>query len=314
MNPKNSRQPNGRWNYRPDLSKQIAPYFRWPLNIKKILRYYLGSWSLLDVRIYVLGFSILAWFYFSPSLDRCHELSLDWIAQIWLRHFLIILVVAGGLHLYFYTFNKQGITEKYDHRDLAKDSKRFHFNNQTWDNVFWVLTGTVGFLTFYEVLMMWAYANGIADLIVFNGSPFWFVFILLATPTWTGFHFYWQHRLFHIPMFYKLGHDWHHKNINVGPWSGAAVHPIENWVWFSAVLALLLVPSHPIHAIFLMHLQVITAITTHVGYENMIIGNRLKFRLGDFYHQLHHKYFDCNYGTIATPWDQWFNTYHDGTT
>jgi sterol desaturase/sphingolipid hydroxylase (fatty acid hydroxylase superfamily) len=304
---------SGRWNYQPELSSQLAPYYRWPPNILASVRYMLRSWSLFDVRIYVLGLSVIVWFNFSPELERCKVISADWIAQIWVRHFLVVLIVAGGLHLYFYTFRKQGSSQKYDRRDLAHDSKTFHFNNQIWDNMFWVLTGTVGFLTFYEVLMMWAYANEFASTANFAQSPLWFFLIFFLVPGWTGFHFYWQHRMFHIPSFYRLGHHWHHKNVNVGPWSGAAVHPIENFVWFSAVLVLLLVPSHPMHAIFLMQLQLITAITSHCGFENLLIGKSSKFRLGDFFHQLHHRFCDCNYGTIAAPWDQMFDTYHDGS-
>ena len=30
-------------------------------------------------------------------------------------------------------------------------------------------------------------------------------------------------------------------------------------------------------------------------------------------HQLHHRYFDCNYGSYETPWDKVFNSFHDGT-
>ena len=33
-----------------------------------------------------------------------------------------------------------------------------------------------------------------------------------------------------------------------------------------------------------------------------------------FFHQLHHRYFECNYGEPEIPFDQWFGTYHDGTT
>lgn len=311
---KSSQNPlNRSWDYQPDLNTQLPPYYRWPPNVLLTLRHMAKSWSLLDVRIYVLGLSLLVWRFFSPALERCNNFSADWIIEIWLRHFLVILAVAGGLHLYFYTFNKQGNAEKYDPRDLARDSRVFHFNNQVWDNMFWVLTSTVGFLTFYEVLMMWAYANGVATMLVPNESPLWFISLLLLIPGWTSFHFYCQHRIFHIPIFYKMGHHWHHKNISVGPWSGAAVNPIENFIWFSAVLVLLVLPSHPMHAIFLIQLQVITAITTHCGYENLIIGKHTKFRLGDFFHQLHHRFYECNYGTISAPWDRLFNTYHDGT-
>ncbi len=291
----------------------MAPFYRWPPDVVRSLGYIAGSWSLLGVRIYVLAISLACWFYFSPALERCREFSADWIAQIWLRNLVIMLLVAGSLHLYFYRFKKQGDKEKYDPRELERQSKLFHFNNQVWDNMFWVLTSAVAFWTFYEVLMMWAYANGVVTPLSFSDNPLWFVFLLFICPWWTGFHFYWQHRMFHIPVLYRLAHNWHHKNTNVGPWSGAAMHPLEHSVWFSAVFVLLLLPSHPIHALFIMQLQAITAITSHCGYENLLIGKKIKFRLGDFFHQLHHRFYDCNYGTFETPWDRWFHTYHDGT-
>jgi lathosterol oxidase len=305
--------PKTRWNYRPDLSDQMAPFFQWPPQVGKSLRYLVSSWSLLGVRVYVLAVSLLSWFYFAPALERCAEFSADWIAQIWLRNFITMLLVAGSLHLYFYTFNKQRDVEKYDPRDLSRQSKLFHFNNQVWDNMFWTLVSAVGVWSLYESLMMWAYANGVAPMMMFSDNPAWFVLLLLIIPFWSGFHFYWQHRMFHIPALYKLAHNWHHKNTNVGPWSGAAMHPVEHAVWFSAVFVLLLLPSHPLHALFIMQLQAITAVTSHCGYENLLLGKKMKFRLGDFFHQLHHRFYDCNYGTFETPWDQWFDTYHDGT-
>lgn len=302
-----------RWHFQPDLSTQVSPYYAWPPNLTKIGMHVLKSWSFNDVRIYVLGFSVFIWAYLSPELSRCREFAFDWLAQIWARNFLTLLTVAGGLHLYFYTFGKQSTLEKYEAKPPRVHSKVFHFNNQVWDNMFWTLLGTVTILSAYEAVMMWAYANQFNDALTFEQSPIWFCLLIFLIPGWTGLHFYWQHRAFHIPILYKLGHHWHHKNINVGPWSGAAVHPIENLVWFTAVLVLLLIPSHPIHALFLMQLQVITAITTHVGFENLVINGKTKFRLGDFYHQLHHRFYDCNYGTMAGPWDRLFSTYHDGT-
>ena len=35
--------------------------------------------------------------------------------------------------------------------------------------------------------------------------------------------------------------------------------------------------------------------------------------LGDFFHQLHHRYFECNYGSEEIPLDRWFGSFHDGT-
>jgi lathosterol oxidase len=35
--------------------------------------------------------------------------------------------------------------------------------------------------------------------------------------------------------------------------------------------------------------------------------------LGTFHHQMHHRYFECNYGSLELPWDKWFGSFHDGT-
>jgi sterol desaturase/sphingolipid hydroxylase (fatty acid hydroxylase superfamily) len=28
---------------------------------------------------------------------------------------------------------------------------------------------------------------------------------------------------------------------------------------------------------------------------------------------MHHRYFECNYGTLEVPWDKLFGSFHDGT-
>jgi sterol desaturase/sphingolipid hydroxylase (fatty acid hydroxylase superfamily) len=29
---------------------------------------------------------------------------------------------------------------------------------------------------------------------------------------------------------------------------------------------------------------------------------------------MHHRYFECNYGSLEIPWDKFFGSFHDGTT
>lgn len=302
-----------KWIYRPNIDEQMAPFYHWPPRIGPSLRYILNSWGPFGVRIYVLALSVFTWFYFAPALERCREFGIDWIAQIWVRNLALMLIVAGGLHLYLYTFRRQGDTSKYDPRDLAKNSKLFDFNDQTRDNMFWVLVSAVSFWTLYEVLMMWAYANGYAPLMAFGDNPAWFIFLLFVTPWWAGLHFYLQHRLLHVPWLYKHVHSLHHRNSNTGPWSGPAMHPVEHMVWLSDVIVFLFLLSHPIHVIFILQFHGLTAVTSHCGFENLHLGRKMKLRLGDFFHQQHHRYCDCNYGTFETPWDRWFDTYHDGT-
>ena len=52
---------------------------------------------------------------------------------------------------------------------------------------------------------------------------------------------------------------------------------------------------------------------THTGYEALLIKDKRQLELGTFYQQLHHRYFECNYGNQEMPWDRWFGTFHDGS-
>jgi sterol desaturase/sphingolipid hydroxylase (fatty acid hydroxylase superfamily) len=44
-----------------------------------------------------------------------------------------------------------------------------------------------------------------------------------------------------------------------------------------------------------------------------MIKDRKRLNAGDFFHQLHHRYFECNYGTAEMPWDKVFGSFHDGS-
>ena len=52
---------------------------------------------------------------------------------------------------------------------------------------------------------------------------------------------------------------------------------------------------------------------THTGYEDLLVSDKRRLALGTFYHQLHHRYFECNYGNLEVPWDKLFGSFHDGT-
>ena len=43
------------------------------------------------------------------------------------------------------------------------------------------------------------------------------------------------------------------------------------------------------------------------------LTRHIRLQLGDFMHQLHHRFIDCNYGTHEDPWDRIFGSFHDGT-
>ncbi|WP_287378379.1 sterol desaturase family protein [Mesorhizobium sp.] len=183
------------------------------------------------------------------------------------------------------------------------------------DNVYWSIASGATIWTIYEVLGLWAYANGYAPMLGFSEHPVWFVLWFVLLPIYGVFHFYWIHRFLHWAPVYNQVHSIHHRNVNVGPWSGMSMHPVEHIVYLSSVVIHLVIPSHPIHFIFQLQQKVLLAITSHGGYEAVTAGedSDAGLKVGDFFHQLHHRYFECNYGEPEVPCDKWFGTFHDGT-
>ena len=55
--------------------------------------------------------------------------------------------------------------------------------------------------------------------------------------------------------------------------------------------------------------------TPHLGGQSGLVRRDLPVdaALGTFHHQMHHRYFECNYGSLEMPWDKWFGSFHDGT-
>lgn len=301
------------WNWQPGGRIELSPLFVWPLKPLDVLRWFAASWLALTERLVILALSLATWFYLQPALERCVNFEFGWIAQIYLRNMAFMIVLAGGLHLYFYTFGKQGKTRKYDGRDLVSNHRGFTFGNQVLDNMFWTLASGVTVWTGFEVLLMWGYANGYISYLTWQENPVWFVFLFFLIPIWGSLHFYWIHRFLHWPPLYRAAHALHHRNTNIGPWSGMSMHPIEHVLYLSTGLIHWIVVSHPVHVLFHLQVKALEAVTSHSGYECLLVKQRNRMRLGDFFHQMHHRYFECNYGTLEMPWDKWFGSFHDGT-
>jgi sterol desaturase/sphingolipid hydroxylase (fatty acid hydroxylase superfamily) len=132
-------------------------------------------------------------------------------------------------------------------------------------------------------------------------------------PLWESFYFYWIHRMLHIPFLYKHVHALHHRNINVGPWSGLSMHPVEHIIYLGTILVHWVVAAHPVHILFHMQYYTLTAATTHTGFAGLLMKDENRLKLGTFHHQMHHRYFECNYGSLEIPWDKFFGSFHDGT-
>ncbi|MBT3274782.1 MAG: sterol desaturase family protein [Spirochaetales bacterium] len=313
-------QRDSRGEWKPEEPPKPGPIFKWPPDPKGVFKFFFAAegyfrpWNLL-----YLILAVVSTFFLTPSMERMVTFSFDWIALIFLRNAAILTLLAGGLHLRLYMKRKQGTKYKYSDKWLAANDKKFLFKNQTRDNVFFSIVSGCGIWTAYEAVTLWMYANKLIPYIDWNTNPVYFVFLLVVLLFIREVHFYLVHRLSHWKPLYKISHYLHHKNVNVGPWSGLAMHPIEHLLYFSGVLLHWVIPSHPVHAIaHLMHAGIAPA-QGHSGFYRYIVkdnedsAKQRNIKADAYFHYIHHRFFTVNFGNEAVPLDKWFGSFHDGT-
>ena len=305
-------EPRREWNHVPEVPIQVSPLWSWPPRPYAAFRWYFDSWFFLTVNLAILGIAFASFYVASPTLEQAARLAPGWMALIWARNAVIVTLLAGLLHLWFHKYAAQGTDLKYDPRPFPRRGRVFTLGHQLWDNMFWTIASGVTIWSGFEVLMWWAMANGYAATITWGSNPVWFIAIFFLIPVWESLYFYWMHRLLHRRQMYRF-HALHRRNTDIGPWSGLSMHPVEHLFYFGSVLIHFVIASSPVHVIFHLMFYGILAITTHTGFEGVLFRNRKRLHLGNFHHQIHHRYFECNYGNLDVPWDKLFGSWHDGT-
>ena len=298
-----------RWHYSPPLPIEPAPFLQRPLRPAAIVTHVARTWRPHGTRVVMVVTAIIVWRWFSPSMTEAATFAPGWMLSIWVRNVVLVLLAAGVPHLWLYVWKRQGDDLRYDARPLGKNKRLFLFNDQVKDNMFLTLVPATIIGSVWESLGWWAYANGIAPQIAFAESPVWFIALI---PVWSIAYFSVGHWLLHRGPAYTHVHSWHHRNVNLGPWSGLAMHPAEHVVLYGDVLLFLVVASHPIHLLFAMMHHTLGAPLSHTGYDGIKAG-AITLPVGDFHHQLHHRFIECNYGGPESPIDDWLDSFHDGT-
>ena len=236
--------------YQPESTLALPAPFAWPPRPLAALRYLLFGmlypWGYLFI-----GLAFFSWYYLTPTLTEMRHLEWGWIAQIWLRNAALLTLVAGGLHWWLYM--RRGQLRKYKYHDqwLAQDNKQFLWGDQVRDNVFWSVVSGVTVCSAYESITFWIYANEYRSIPAIGDHSLYFGFWLLGVFFWGNFHFYMVHRFMHWQPVYKIVHEQHHRNVNTGPWTGIAMHPLEHLIYFSVFALFWLVPV----SVLVMHLR-----------------------------------------------------------
>ena len=298
---------NARGEWQPPYPVQYPPLFARPLRLPAILKWvlafpgFLWPWN----SVYFL-IALATWTWLEPPLARCATLRLDWIGLVYVRNLALLWLVFGGWHLLLYIWKLQGTERKYDPRWQSKNDPKFLFHDQVYDNVFWSCVSGGTIWTAYEVLYLWCAARHLVPLVDWRTHPIYCVVWLCVIPFWRELNFYWVHRAIHWPPLYRTVHYLHHKNSNPGPWSGLAMHPVEHLLYFSVVLIHFIVPSHPLHFIFTLQHAALAPAGGHHGFEGPVLDGKVP--TGSYFHYLHHRFFNCNYGEVILPLDRYFGT------
>lgn len=306
-----------RGDWRPEQNIKLPPIYNWPLRPLAIAKWFAGFPGYLwPLNALVFLISAATWMLLTPSLESMKTLDLWWIALLLVRNLFLTAAYFGGLHLYLYKYKKQGDKLQFTTRKFAKGD-RFLFGDQVRDNTFRTLGFAVPIITAYEVVTYWLFANGYLGLFSFAedsaGFWIWFVVLLLLMPVIHSTHFYFTHRMLHSKPLYKRVHHIHHNNIQVGPFSGLAMHPLELTIYFSTVCVQWVLALHPLNALFQLQFAIFNAAMSHTGYDKILLTDDVGVESSSYFHFLHHKYFECNYGGAIAPMDKWFGTFHDGS-
>jgi sterol desaturase/sphingolipid hydroxylase (fatty acid hydroxylase superfamily) len=303
---------NKRGDWSPHEAIGLAPYLTWPRDLAKWgswLVSFFFPWNLLFIAV-----ACAQWFYLTPSIETLKTLEPGWIAYLLLRNAVLVLIIYGALELRLYVQRGQGTHFKYNAKFPSEQpSDVFVFKSQNIDNIIRTFGTGVPIWTAYEVLGLWAYANGYGPWGTLAEYPVWFVLFAFVLPVYHEFHFYCIHRLIHVPILYKWIHSVHHNSVNPSPWSSLSMHPIEHLLYWSDSLIHLILPSHPL--LFLYNLQITGtgAVVGHIGFDKMEVGDKAGVDTHAYAHYLHHKHFEVNYADGATGIDRLFGTWHDGT-
>ncbi|MBI1286323.1 MAG: sterol desaturase [Flavobacteriales bacterium] len=151
------------------------------------------------------------------------------------------------------------------------------------------------------------------DMDAFGGIYFGFSIVLLIVlhDTW----FYWTHRLMHWKPIFKYVHLVHHKSTDPTPWAAFSFHPTEAFIQIAYVpIMVCLVPLHPIAILTWALYQFTLNMLGHLGFELLPKGfTKSKWTFWhntSTHHNMHHKYFSCNYSLYFNVWDRLMGTNH----
>ncbi|MEY4754294.1 MAG: hypothetical protein RJA44_1969 [Pseudomonadota bacterium] len=304
---------NKRGDWAPSQPLELAPFWSWPPQPKKLAGWLIGHfwpWNVLFMAI-----TLLYWNFVVPDQAVLRVLSWDWGLKLLLANWLGLLLFYGAFELRLYRQQVQQRRFKYNGKFPSEQpSDVFWFKSQNLDNFLRSYLISIPIGTAIEVGLLWAFASGQAAQYSWAEHAGWLIGLGLLAPLVHEVHFYCIHRAIHWGPLYRWVHSVHHNSVNPSPWSSLSMHPVEGTAYFGVALWVLAVPAHPFLAVYLFVLAGFGAIVGHIGFDRIEFGSDSARRSSAYAHYLHHKFFEVNYSDNGTfPLDHWFGSWHDGS-
>ena len=300
--------------WHPELPIAVPAPLLWPPRPIKVLAYLFGFPGLYFpwLALYAL-IALGLWLLLEMSHADFRHIVAGWPLLLLVCNELLATALYGAWHYRLYWRRTQGIKFKYNPNWPKEHEERFLFGQQTRSNVFWALGFGIPVASAYMVLTLWAQTTGIIPVTTWRSSPVYCSVLMLVLVFFHAVHFYASHRLLHTKPLYRNVHYLHHQNVNPGPWSGLAMHPVEHLIYFSGALLLWIIPATPVHVLYFVTLVALAPAEGHSGFGRMVIG-KSSLPTDGYYHFLHHKFFRVNFGDpLLIPLDRFFGTFHNGT-
>jgi len=262
-------------------------------------------------RSFAMAYAAIYWMHDEanpyPAFGRAQTLQLDWILPMLLRNVLSCWAICGFWDWFLYLSPWQKRLHKFKMNPVYPSIGQLKH-----DALHSTIASVCG--TFIEAFLCWGWCNGVFTYRhrYLSEAPLLYAAMAVFVTHLRIPHFYAIHRAMHpwriegVPdvgkWLYRKVHSLHHKSYNPTAFSGTSMHVVEATLYYSAgMLPVIIGGLHPVVPLAWIVDCGVGAWLGHDGFQWP--GS------GDYFHHLHHKHFDCNYGASHVPMDQLFGTF-----
>lgn len=219
------------------------------------------------------------------------------------------LFISGAVYFVFYVllkeiFKHRIIQKKFENKDKIFEEIKYSMSS--------VIVFTLTFIIAYRLQEMGITKNykEVSEYGVWY--LFFSVFLMVVIH---DTYFYWAHRLMHHPALYKHVHLVHHRSTNPSPFASHFFHPLEAFAEIGIIYVLIFTIPYHNYAIamwwaYMMFINVMGHLSIEVFPNWFLKIGLLKFHNSPTHHNMHHKYFNYNYGLYFNIWDRLMKTEH----